>query len=300
MAFIDYYTALGIDKKASTDEIKKAYRKLARKYHPDLNPDDKEAKLKFQQINEAHEVLSDAEKRKKYDAYGENWKNADQFEQARQQQQGPQQYQYSGGGNDFNFGEGGQFSDFFESLFGHRGGGGSGRSQTRFRGQDSQGEVQLSLREAAHTHQRTFSINNQQVRITIHAGIGNGQKIKLKGHGTPGVNGGPAGDLYITFIIDEDPVFRRVNDDLYTNADLDLYTAVLGGEVTTDTLDGKIKLKVAPETQNGAKVRLKGKGYPVYKEAGKHGDLYITWNIRIPTGLTEEQKALFRQLADSK
>ncbi|UYQ95342.1 J domain-containing protein [Chitinophaga horti] len=295
MAFIDYYTVLGIDKKASTDDIKKAYRKLARKYHPDLNPDDKEAKLKFQQINEAHEVLSDAEKRKKYDAYGEHWKNADQFEQARQQQGAGQQYSYSGGDGGFDFGESG-FSDFFESLFGNTGG---RRSAGKFRGGDAQGEVRLTLREAAETHQRTFTINNQQVRITIHAGVATGQKIKLKGHGSAGANGGPAGDLYITFIIEEDPVFKRVENDLYAHVDLPLYTAVLGGEVTIDTLNGKIKLKVVPETQNGAKVRLKGKGFPVYRQEGQFGDLYITWNIQLPKNLTEEQKALFRQLAAS-
>lgn len=296
MAFIDYYTTLGIDKKAGTDDIKKAYRKLARKYHPDLNPDDKEAKLKFQQINEAHEVLSDPEKRKKYDAYGEHWKNADQFEQARQQQ--GQQYQYSGGQGDFDFGEGGGFSDFFESLFGNGGGRSSGR-QAKFRGQDVQGEVQLSLREAAHTHQRTFTINGQQVRITIQAGVANGQKIKLKGHGNPGMNGGPAGDLYITFHIMEDPAFKRAGDDLHATTDLPLYTAVLGGDITIDTLDGKIKLKVPAETQNGTKVRLKGKGFPVYRKDGQNGDLYITYNIKIPTGLTDAQKELFRQLSQS-
>lgn len=300
MAFIDYYTVLGVDKKASTDDIKKAYRKLARKYHPDLNPNDKEAKLKFQQINEANEVLSDPDKRKKYDEYGEHWKNAEQFEQQRQQQGNPyQQYTYSGGGaENFDFGDGGGFSDFFESLFGGAARGGR-RSHTRFRGQDAQGEVHLSLREAAQTHQRTFTINNQQVRITIHAGVANGQKIKLKGHGTPGVNGGPAGDLLITFIIEDDPVFKRVGDDLYATANLDLYTAVLGGETTIDTLDGKIKLKVAPETQNGAKIRLKGKGFPVYRQEGQHGDLYLTWNIQLPKNLTEQQKELFRQLSKS-
>lgn len=295
MAFIDYYSILGVDKKASVEEIKKAYRKLARKYHPDLNPDDEEAKAKFQQLNEAQEVLTDPEKRKQYDKYGENWKHAEQYEQA-QQAQG----QYQGAGNSWqeysgNFDDG-QFSDFFESLFGSRTGGGR---QSVFRGQDYHAELVLSLREAYTTHQHSFTVNGKNVRITIHAGIAQGQKIKLKGYGGVGVNGGPAGDLYITFSITEDPLFRRDGDDLYMNTDLDLYTSVLGGEITLPTLSGQVKLKIKPETQNGTRVRLKGKGFPVYKKEGQFGDLYVSFNIRIPTNLTEEQKELFRKLAQS-
>lgn len=295
MAFIDYYSVLGVAKDASSEDIKKAYRKLARKYHPDLNPDDQEAKAKFQQLNEAQEVLTDPEKRKQYDKYGEHWKHAEQYEQAqqaggRQQDQGGGWQEYSG-----NFDEG-QFSDFFESLFGNRSGGGR---QSVFRGQDYHASLTLNLREAYTTHQHTFTVNGKNVRITIHAGVADGQKIKLKGYGGEGHNGGPAGDLYITFHIAEDPVFRREGDDLYMNASLDLYTAVLGGEVTLDTLDGQVKLKVKPETQNGTKVRLKGKGFPVYKQEGQFGDLYVSFSIRIPTGLTEQQKALFQQLAQA-
>lgn len=296
MAYIDYYKILGVDKNASEDEIKKAYRKLARKHHPDLNPNDKEAHIKFQQINEANEVLSDPEKRKKYDAYGENWKHAEQFEQARQQQSTGQQW--SGGTGDFG-GEFGDehFSDFFESLFGRRTGQAHG-SRGRFRGQDYHAELQISLKEAYVTHQHTFEINGKKVRITIPAGVANGQVIKLKGHGSPGANGGPAGDLYITFSVLEDPAFKRIGDDLFTNVDLDLYTAVLGGDITLDTLGGKIRLRVKPETQNGTRVRLKGKGFPVYKKEGHSGDLIITYAIKIPTGLTEKQKDLFRQLSN--
>jgi curved DNA-binding protein len=302
MAFIDYYQVLGVSKTASAEEIKKAYRKLARKLHPDMNPNDKEAHKKFQQLNEANEVLSDAEKRKKYDEYGEHWQHAEQFQQARQQQQ-QQQYTYNGG-QDFGgfegFGdEGGQFSDFFESLFGNRGGG-SSRSSQRFRGQDYTAELRVSLRDASKTHQHTITVNGKQVRITIPAGIANGQVIKLKGHGAPGMNGGPAGDLFITFVIEDDATFKRVDNDLYINVDIDLYTALLGGDVTLDTLDGKVKLKVKPETQNGAKSRLKGKGFPVYKQDGSFGDLIITFNVKLPTNLTEEQKELFRKLASLK
>ncbi|MVT08482.1 DnaJ C-terminal domain-containing protein [Chitinophaga tropicalis] len=296
MAFIDYYKILGVDKKASQEDIKKAYRKLARKHHPDMNPDDKEAHLKFQQINEANEVLSDPEKRKKYDEYGEHWQHADQFEQARQQRgnagYGPQQ-EFSG---DYgNFSEE-HFSDFFESLFGSRR---AGRNTGKFRGQDYNAELHVSLRDAAHTRQHTLNINGKQVRITVPAGIADGQVIRLTGHGAPGMNGGPNGDLYITFVISDDPNFTRMDNDLYANMEIDLYTAVLGGEVMADTLDGKVKLKVKPETQNGTKVRLKNKGFPVYKQEGSFGDLIITYQVKLPSGLTEEQKELFRKLAQS-
>ena len=310
MAYIDYYGVLGVSKTASQDEIKKAFKKLARKYHPDLNPNDPTAKQKFQEINEANEVLSDPEKRKKYDAYGENWKHADEFEAQKQRYQ--QQSRSGGGGfggmgggywssaegggfsGNFNGNEG-EFSDFFESMFGgHRGGRGQGSAG--FRGQDFNAELHLSLRDASQTHKQVLTVNGKQVRITIPAGVANGQVIKLKGYGAEGINGGPAGDLYITFVIAEDPVFKRLGDDLYVDVEVDLYTAVLGGEKLVDTLDGKVKLKIKPETQNGTKVRLKGKGFPVYKKEGQFGDLIVTYSVKIPTNLTDKQKELFRQL----
>ena len=303
MDFVDYYKTLGVSKSASQDEIKKAYRKLARKLHPDLNPNDKEAHKKFQQVNEANEVLSDPEKRKKYDQYGENWKHADQYEQARQQQ-GAQGFGGGGfGGGDFggytySSDDESAFSDFFESLFGGaRGGGGGRRNQAKFRGQDYSAELHLSLTDASKTHKQTLTINGKNVRITIPAGVENGQVIRLKGYGSPGANGGPNGDLLITFVINNNTAYRRDGNDLYKTEDVKLYTALLGGEKTIDTLDGKIKLKVNPETQNGTKIRLKGKGFPVYKKEGQHGDLYITWNVTLPTKLTEKQKELFRELS---
>lgn len=295
MEFIDYYKILGLDKNASQDDIRKAYRKLARKYHPDVNPDNKEANKKFQEINEANEVLSDPEKRKKYDQYGKDWQNAEQFEQARQQRG---QQQYAGGAGEEFYGDfgGGDFSDFFESMFG--GGGGRRRArETRFRGQDYDAQLRLSLRDVYTTHQRTITIDGKNVRLTIPAGVENGQKIRLKGYGAPGVNGGPAGDLYITFQVDEDAQFKRMGNDLYATAQIDLYTAVLGGETTIDTLAGKIKLKVAPGTQHDVKVRIKGKGFPVYKNEGQFGDLYVTYKIAIPTSLSEKEKELFTELS---
>lgn len=300
MAYIDYYQVLGVDKKASQADIKKAYRKLARKHHPDLNPNDATAKDKFQAINEANEVLSDPEKRKKYDEYGENWKHADEFEAQKQarQQAGAGGFGaggFGGGGFGGSDGNAGDFSDFFEQMFGHRTRGGGG-ANAGFRGQDFHADLNLSLHDAAQTHKQVLTVNGKNVRITIPAGVANGQVIKLKGYGGKGANGGPAGDLYITFVIAEDPVFKRLGDDLYVDVSVDLYTAILGGDQLVDTLSGKVKLKVKPETQNGTKVRLKDKGFPVYKKEGQFGDLIVTYSVKQPTNLTEEQKELFRKL----
>ena len=289
MAYIDYYQVLGVDKTASQNDIKKAFRKLARK------------------------VLSDPEKRKKYDEYGEHWKHADEFEAQKHARQeagaggfggfgsgsgagygtdGNGSYWYSSDGQEFS-GHGGGFSDFFESMFGNRG---RGSSNAGFRGQDYHADLNLSLRDAAQTHKQVLTVNGKNVRITIPAGVANGQVIKLKGYGGEGVNGGPAGDLYITFVIADDPVFKRLGDDLYVDVPIDLYTAILGGDQLVDTLDGKVKLKVKPETQNGTKARLKGKGFPVYKKEGQFGDLIVTYSVKLPTNLTEAQKELFRKL----
>lgn len=291
MDFIDYYQVLGIAKNASTDDVKKAYRKLARQYHPDMNQDNKEAHKKFQQINEANEVLSDPEKRKKYDQHGKDWKHADQYEEARRAQQSRGD---GGWGQDFGTSEG-EFSDFFESLFG--GGGRRKRGQQgKFKGQDMQAELKLNLTDVYSTHQQTFTINGKKLRITIPAGAEDGQKIKLASQGGPGRNGGPGGDLYISFHIINNTKFRRTGNDLHTTVDIDLYSAVLGGEITIDSMNGKIKVKVAEGTQNGTKIRLKGKGFPVYKKEGDFGDLFVTYQIIIPTNLTNEQKELFRRL----
>ncbi|WP_438425889.1 DnaJ C-terminal domain-containing protein [Aquimarina macrocephali] len=293
MEFIDYYKILDVSKNASEGDIKKAYRKQARKYHPDLNPNDKEAERKFKEVNEANEVLSNPENRKKYDQYGKDWKHAEEFEKAKQSQQ---QYNRSGQQQYYkNYSES-DFSDFFESMFG-----GSRRSsaqgRTRYRGEDYNAELHLDLMDVYKTHKRTLTVNKKNIRITIPAGVENGQTIKIKNHGGPGIGGGPNGDLYITFRIENKTLFKRIKSDLYLQVDIDLYTAVLGGEITIETLDGKVKLNVKPETQNGTKAKLKGKGFPVYKKEGQFGDLFITYAIKIPNNLSKQQKELFRTLS---
>ncbi len=294
MEFIDYYKTLELNKNATDADIKKAYRKLARKYHPDLNPNDTAAKTKFQQINEANEVLSDPEKRKKYDTYGKDWQHGEEYERARQHQR----QQSTSGGQGFSGSMGGEdFSDYFESLFGSAGG--RRGAQPKFRGQDIQAELQMSLQDAYITHQQTIKVE-KNIRITIAAGVENGQTIKIPGHGGPGANGGPNGDLYLTFNITNDTKFKRDGNDLFTNVEVDLYTALLGGEIIVDTFDGKVKLTVKEETQNGTKVKLKGKGFPVYKKEGTFGDLYLTYQVKLPTHLTEREKELFRELANRK
>lgn len=288
MDFIDYYKILEIDKKASDKEVKAAYRKLARKYHPDLNPKNLEAEKKFKEINEANEVLSDPEKRKKYDEYGKNWKQADEFKNAQKQQS----YQ----SKESNFeGYSDDFSDFFESMYGNR-----GNRQTRFRGQDLNAELQLNLTDVYKSHIQTLTVNGKNIRLTFPAGIENGQTIKVNGHGSPGINGGPNGDLYITFLIKNNTNFKREGRNLYATVDIDLYTALLGGEVLVTTFDGKVKLKVAPETQSGTKIRLKGKGFPVYKKESEFGDLFLTYQVKLPTNLSEKEKALFTELQKLK
>lgn len=291
MAFIDYYKILGLPKTASEDEIRKAYRKLARKYHPDVNPNNKEAESRFKEVNEANEVLSDTEKRKKYDAYGKDWKHADAFEEVKRQQGRSQRPPGQQGQSDEFSGD---FSDFFESMFG--GQGGSRGRQTKFRGQDINAELHLTLHDVYKTQQQTLTINGKNIRLTFPAGIENGQIIKVAGHGAPGVNGGPPGDLYITFVVENKTKFKRDGADLHTTVDVDLYTALLGGDLIVDTFESKVKLKVAPETQSGTVVKLKGKGLPVYKKENHFGDLYITYKVNLPINLSEKEKELFREL----
>jgi curved DNA-binding protein len=291
MEYIDYYKILNVPKTATEGEIKSAYRKLARKYHPDVNPNNKASEQKFKEINEANEVLSDAEKRKKYDEYGKDWMHADEIKKA--QQQGSQRkYTQQGDFNEFT----GDFSNFFESMYG--GATGSRSRQTKFRGQDLNAEVQLSLKDVYKKQQQTLTVNGKNIRLTFPAGLENGQTIKIAGHGAPGSNGGPNGDLYITFLINNDTKFKREGSTLYSTIDLDLYDALLGGEILADTFDGKVKLKIMPETQSGTKVKLKGKGFPIYKKDNEYGDLYITYQVKLPTLLSEKEKALLNELSE--
>jgi curved DNA-binding protein len=292
MAFIDYYKILGIDKNATEKDIKKAYRKLARKYHPDLNPNNKEAEKNFKEINEANEVLSNVENRKKYDKYGKDWEHAEHFEKAEQEQQYRRSSQQKSSG-DFNESD---YSDFFESMFGGRT---TGRrtSNVQFKGQDFNAELQLNLTDVYTTHKQTLTVNGKSIRLTIPAGVKNGQVIRIKGHGGPGINGGPNGDLHIKFSIINNTTFKLDQDNLYKTIDLDLYKAILGGDITVDTFDGKVKLQVKPETTNGTKIKLKGKGFPVYKKEGSFGDLFITYQIKIPKNLSVKEIELFNELS---
>ena len=287
MAFVDYYKILGISKKTTQKEIKTAYRKLARKYHPDLNPDNKESERKFKEINEANEVLSDPESRKKYDTYGKEWKQGEAHEKARKQQQQQSDQQ------DFSNEE---YSDFFGSMFG---GGRSSYSKSRspkFKGQDYHTELQLNLKDVYTTQQQVLTINGKKIRLKIPAGVENGQVIKIKEKGAAGINGGPNGDLYIKFNINNHSRFKREGNNLYLNIDLELYTSILGGEITIATFNGKVKLQIKPETKNETKVKLKEKGFPLYKKEDKFGDLYITYHIKMPTDLNEKEIELFKEL----
>ncbi|RDC64378.1 DnaJ C-terminal domain-containing protein [Adhaeribacter pallidiroseus] len=300
MDYKDYYKILEVDKKASKAEIKKQYKKLARKYHPDVNPGNKEAEEKFKAINEAHEVLSDDTKRQKYNTLGADW----------------QRYQQTGGGTgSFDWGqyaqsgnagggrytyqtndESSDFSDFFSSIFGDMGRS-SRRSSVRSKGQDFSAELTVFLEEAFHGVKKTFTLNDKNLRINIKPGVEDGQKIRLKGNGGPGRNGSEPGDLIITLRVPPDPRFTRQGNDLYVEAQVPVYRAALGGDFYVDTLDGQLKLKIKPETKNGTLLRLKGKGFPVYNQPGPSGDLYVKVVLQLPEALTNKEKELFQQLA---
>jgi curved DNA-binding protein len=286
MASLDYYKVLGITKNASEADIKKAYRKMARKYHPDLNPNNKTAEKSFKEINEANEILSNVENRKKYNTYGENWQNGEAYKQEKQQKR-PQDNQGGYSQEDF--------SDIFKDMFGRDSSSGR-RTNAKFRGQDYNSEIQLNITDVYKTQKQVITVNGKNIRITIPAGVENGQVIKITGHGGQGVNNGPNGDLYIQFSIINNSKFKRDKDNLYIDIDLNIYTALLGGQLMVDTFDGKVKLTIKPETQNGTKVKLKGKGFPKYKKEDQFGDLYITYQLKIPTKLNEIEIELIKKL----
>ena len=298
MAFIDYYKVLGVEKSASQDEIKKAYRRLAKRFHPDLNKDDPQAKAKFQEINEANEVLGDAEKRRRYDEYGEHWKHSEEFEAQQRNagayRSGAQGFGFGGfeGFGDFSRSAGNSsgFSDFFEQLFG-----GAAYSNARKRkGEDLQATLQLTLKDIATSQKRVLEINGEKIAITIPAGVADGQKIRIKGHGGQSAYGKERGDLYITFRIEPDSRFTRIGDDLHTTIVCDLYTLLLGGEAIVPTLDGKARTNIKAGTQPDSKLRLRGKGIPHYKREGA-GDLIVEVKTVLPK-LTPLQEKLLRDV----
>ncbi|MBO0360336.1 J domain-containing protein [Hymenobacter sp. BT186] len=297
MDYKDYYKALGVDKKATNDQIKKAYRKLARQYHPDVNPNNAEAERKFKEINEAHEVLSDEDKRRKYDELGADWQRYQHAGAGRGQAQGGfdwSQYQQAGGGGFESFGDDGNFSDFFSNIFGSMGGRGGSRAGA---GQDYQAELELTLEDAYRGGPRTLNVNGKSLRITIKPGVEDGQTIRLRDQGAPGRNGGPNGSLYITLRVLPDARYARLGNDLTQEVQVPLYRALLGGEQVVDTLSGSVKINIKPETQNGTRLRLRGKGFPVYNKEGESGDLYLHLTVQLPQRLTDQEKDLIRQLA---
>ncbi len=308
MEYKDYYRTLGVDKNATPDEIKKAYRKLAIKYHPDKNKGNKQAEERFKEVGEAYEVLKDPEKRKKYDKLGANWK---QYEHA-----GTGGFDYSqygggapGGGSSFHFegdlndifgGAGGGFSDFFNAFFGGRGSAQSGFSgrQHPQKGQDLRAEMEISLYEAYHGTSRILNVDGNKLRVTIKPGSYNGQELRIKGKGGRGAAGGAAGDIYIKIRIQPDNQYKIDGNDLTLKTNVDLYTAVLGGKTEINTLAGKLNVPIPKGSQNGNKLRLKGKGMPVYGKSGAYGDLYVQLNVAIPKNLSPEEIDLFKKLKE--
>jgi curved DNA-binding protein len=298
----DYYKVLGVDKTATPEQIKKAYRKLARQHHPDVNPNDKGAEQKFKELNEAHEVLSDPDKRKKYDQFGADWQRYQQQPHGAGRGGQPSggfdwsQYTQGGFGEGASFEAGEDFSDFFGSLFGNMGGARAGGTRPGA-GADYQAELELTLEEAYHGGPRTITVNGKNLRLTIQPGVADGQTIRLRDQGGPGRSGGPNGSLLITFRIQPDARYARTGDDLTQDVPVSLYKALLGGEQTVDTLSGPVKIKLKPETQNGTRLRLRGKGFPVYKQPGQFGDLYLRLTLTVPQNLTAQEKDLIQQLA---
>ena len=305
MEFKDYYKVLGVDKNSSQDEIKKAYRKLAMKYHPDRNQDNKKAEEKFKQVTEANEVLSDPEKRKKYDSLGSNWKQYqsqgqgfDDFYSNYGRGGGGAQYSYSGNLDDL-FGNISGFSDFFESFFG-RSGTATGRTQrVRSRkGQDFEATLYIPLIETYNGTTKEISVGGKRVRVKISPGTKDGKKLRLKGLGNEGMNGGEKGDLYLTLKIEKDPYFELDGNNLYYDLYVDLYTAVLGGKKQVITLGGKtVNITIPKSTDSGKVLRLKGLGFPNSENSNIYGDLLVRIKVELPQNLTIEEKELFKKLA---
>ena len=310
MEYKDYYQILGVGRDATEDEIKRAYRRLARKYHPDVNPGDKEAEERFKEINEAYEVLSDPEKRRKYDQLGAAWRewermggrpgDFDWSQWVSAAPGGQRVYVRYGTAEDLEdlFGGSSPFSDFFTQIFGGLGGAPGGfefRTRPR-RGQDLEQEVEISLEEAYHGTTRLLQKDGRRLQVKIPPGAYTGLRIRMAGEGGPGAAGGQPGDLYLRVRVAPHPRFERRGDDLHTTVPVDLYTAVLGGKVRVETLAGPVMLTIPPGTQNGQTFRLRGKGMPKLRQKGQYGDLYARVEVRLPTRLTPRQRELFEEL----
>jgi curved DNA-binding protein len=316
MDYKDYYKTLGVDRNASQEEIKKAFRKLARQYHPDMNQGDKRSEEKFKEINEANEVLSDPEKRQKYDQFGTHWQ---QYERAggRPEDFNWNAWQQPGGGgysrqvsqeeleqifgNMGGTGGMGGFSDFFETLFGgaaRRGGMNYGGQTIRQqRGQDAEHTVEITLEEAFQGTQRILQWENgRKIEAKIPPGVKPGSKVRLRGQGGPGARGGQAGDLFLKIKILPHPLFERDGDNLRTTIPVGLYDALLGGEIEVTGIDRRVKLKIPPETDNGQTFRLKGLGMPNLRNPKKSGDLLVKVEVKLPKHLTKEEKQGFHEL----
>ena len=293
MQFKDYYATLGVPKTATQDEIRKAFRKLARQHHPDVAKDKKGAETKFKEINEANEVLSDAEKRKRYDELGADWDRPGR-------QQPPQGWQQGGGG----FDGGGGFSDFFEAFFGGRGGGGGRKHRGGFgafaqRGGDVEFELPVTVEEALHGGRKAFNLERagrvETVNVNIPRAVRGGQKIRLAGQGGEGVGGGERGDLFLLIKIAPHVDYRVDGSDLIRAVPIAVWSAVLGGEVEVPTPDGAVKMKIPPGTQPGQKFRIKGRGLPA--GSGVRGDLFAEAKVLLPTSLSGDERALWERLA---
>jgi curved DNA-binding protein len=315
MEYKDYYKILGVSKDASEKEIKKAFRRLARQYHPDVNPGDSHAEERFKEINEAHEVLSDPEKRSKYDRLGTDWQRWQQrggrpgdfdWGQWTAGRPGERVHVRYGTPEDLQdlFGGGSAFSDFFSQIFGGVGGGpGTGGFQYEMRpqrGRDYEQPVEITLQEAYHGTARILQMDGQRLEVQIPAGAKTGTRVRMSGQGASGVAGAPAGDLYLRVTVLPDPRFERKGDDLHTTVIADLFTLVLGGEIRVPTMTGEVALTVPSGTQNGRTFRLRGKGMPRLRQPDQHGDLYAKVEVRLPTDLTQEQRNLFEQLRGLK
>jgi len=303
MDFKDYYKILAIERKASAEEIKRAYRKMAVKYHPDKNPDNKKAEEKFKEINEAYEVLGNPEKKKKYDELGENWNQYRQqggkegnFDWSKWQNPGAGQYRSYGSGESV-FGNEDDFSDFFANIFGGR----QGRRTAQVRkGQDYEAELHISLEEAYSGTTRQFETDGEKLQIKIKPGVEEGQTLRLKGKGGHGMNNGPRGDVFIHVHVKAHPHFERKKDDLFCDIPVELYTAVLGGKALIRTLRGSIRVDIGKETDSGKVLRLKGMGMPKFGKENEFGDLYAKVQILIPKNLSAEETELFEKLRKIK